>query len=80
MSNLKWRFNSWIAQKAAAGVDFMVPRSVSTAERYLDLDRQGNLLDEFKFTVPKDPYLSPFCAKNEDLNKFPPVRVLVNNF
>ncbi|EFA02512.1 hormone-sensitive lipase [Tribolium castaneum] len=76
VSNLKWRFNSWIAQKAQVGVDFMVPRSASAAEKYLDLDRQGNLLDEFKFTVPEDPFLSPFCAKDEDLERFPPVRVL----
>ncbi|RZC40443.1 hormone-sensitive lipase [Asbolus verrucosus] len=76
VTNLKWRFNSWITQKASAGVDFMVPRSASAAEKYLDLDRQCSLLDEFKFTVPKDPYLSPFCAAKEDLLKFPPVRVL----
>ncbi|KAJ3659164.1 hypothetical protein Zmor_010868 [Zophobas morio] len=75
-TNLKWRFNSWIAQKAAAGVDFVVPRSASAAEKCLDLEKQNKLLDEFKFTVPKDPYLSPFFAAKEDLERFPPVRAL----
>jgi hypothetical protein len=78
VTNLKWRFNNWITQRASVGVDFMMPRSVSAAEKYLDLDKQCSLLDEFKFVVPKDPYLSPFFASKEDLERFPPVRTLVN--
>jgi hormone-sensitive lipase len=76
VTNLKWRFNNWITQRASVGVDFMMPRSVSAAEKYLDLDKQCSLLDEFKFVVPKDPYLSPFFASKEDLERFPPVRTL----
>lgn len=32
--------------------------------------------DEFIFSVPRDPYLSPYWADDEILNKFPPVRIL----
>lgn len=34
--------------------------------------------DEFNFTVPEDPFMSPYCASNEVLKQFPPVKILVN--
>lgn len=36
-----------------------------------------SLIDEFnKFKVARDPYLSPFLAKDEVLQQFPPVKIL----
>ncbi|KAJ8966873.1 hypothetical protein NQ314_003267 [Rhamnusium bicolor] len=53
-------------------------RGLTGAERILDLDveSQSRMLDKFSFPVPKDPYLSPIFASDEDLRRFPPVRVL----
>lgn len=68
VSNLKGRF-----------VQLLGTRTPSGAERYLDVDRQCSLLDEFRFVVPRDPYLSPYCADPEDLKKFPPTRILVSS-
>lgn len=34
--------------------------------------------DEFIFSVPRDPLLSPYWADEELLKKFPPVRILVS--
>lgn len=79
VTNLKWRFNNWVTQKASVGVDFMSYKG-STAVKLLDLDKQNSLLDEFKFTVPEDPFLSPFFASDDNLKKFPPVRVVVSFF
>lgn len=72
-SNLKSRFNSWIARKNTIGSS----DPPITAEKCLDLEKPINILEEIKFTVPHDPYLSPFLAADEDLKKFPPVRALV---
>lgn len=36
-----------------------------------------NLSDEFMFTVPKDPLISPYWASDEDLKKLPPIRIVV---
>ncbi|XP_018571617.1 hormone-sensitive lipase isoform X2 [Anoplophora glabripennis] len=46
------------------------------ATENLDVDTQSNMVDKFQFTVPKDHFLSPIFATDEDLKKFPPVRVL----
>ncbi|CRL00605.1 CLUMA_CG013865, isoform A [Clunio marinus] len=42
---------------------------------------QNNLIpqapdDEFVFTVPKNPYLSPYLASDDILKQFPPTRIL----
>lgn len=66
VTNLRNRFNKLVGERRPTG-----------AERYLDIDRQTNLMDEFKFYVPKDPYLSPYLASDENLKRFPPVRILV---
>ena len=36
-----------------------------------------NLFEEFIFTVPKDPYLSPYRASDEFIKKLPPIKILV---
>ena len=33
-------------------------------------------VNEFTFTVPKDPFLSPFYVTDEILKKFPPIKIL----
>lgn len=50
---------------------------VSPAQMVLDTDRQKSLIDEFKFIVPEDPYLSPWWAKDEHLKQLPPTHILV---
>ncbi|CAG9859565.1 unnamed protein product [Phyllotreta striolata] len=42
----------------------------------LDVDPKSSFMDKFSFDVPKDPFLSPLLAADEDLKKFPPTRVL----
>lgn len=67
VSNLKSRFTRLLSERHQSG-----------AEKFLDMDRECNLLDEFKFVVPTDPYMSPYCATDDDLKRFPPTRLLVN--
>lgn len=52
--------------------------AVSGAVKVLDGEKKKNILEEFKFSVPKDPYLSPYCADDESLRKLPPVKILVS--
>ena len=35
-------------------------------------------MEEFIFTVPRDPYLSPYLAADHLLAQLPPVKMLVN--
>lgn len=44
----------------------------------LDVEKEQNILDEFRFAIPQNPYLSPYYASDEVLNEFPPVKILVN--
>lgn len=46
----------------------------SELDQMLDLDPT----EEFKFTVPKDPYLSPYFATDEQLKQLPPVKIIVS--
>ncbi|XP_057651044.1 hormone-sensitive lipase isoform X2 [Diorhabda carinulata] len=57
---------------------YLGERTASDAEKLLDLDTspQINFVDRFCFEVPKDPFLSPIFATDEDLRKFPPTKVL----
>ncbi|XP_058807221.1 hormone-sensitive lipase isoform X2 [Phymastichus coffea] len=45
-------------------------------QRHLPPDGTRNLSDEFAFTVPKDPHLSPYRTSEELLKRLPPVKVL----
>ncbi|KAJ8913019.1 hypothetical protein NQ315_002034, partial [Exocentrus adspersus] len=71
VSNLKSHFSKFLGATDSA-------RSLTGAEKILDLDvdTQSNIVDKFQFTIPKDPFLSPIFASDEDLKRFPPVRVL----
>lgn len=49
----------------------------STIKDNLDELILHNPTDEFVFTVPKDPFLSPYWADDEMLKKVPPMKILV---
>lgn len=38
--------------------------------------KSDNTVEDFSFTVPKDPFLSPFYANDEILKEFPPIKIL----
>lgn len=60
-------------------IEGLVPsRPRSGAAAYLDAIRETTLLDELKFQVPRDYYISPFCAPDDMLRKLPPVKLLVS--
>ncbi|CAK9823814.1 Hormone-sensitive lipase [Anthophora retusa] len=44
--------------------------------RELDIENVKSPLEEFVFTVPKDPYLSPYLAADNLLAQLPPVKML----
>lgn len=45
----------------------------------LDAMLEHDPSDEFRFTVPKDPYLSPYWASDETLKQLPPTKILVSS-
>ncbi|ENN72419.1 hormone-sensitive lipase isoform X2 [Dendroctonus ponderosae] len=51
-------------------------RGLSSSEKILESDKPDSLWDELCFPVPNDPYLSPYCASDDDLKKFPPTKIL----
>lgn len=65
VSNLKGHFSKMLGERGMNG-----------AEKVLESDKSNSIWDEMCFPVPSDPYLSPFCASDEDLKKFPPTRIL----
>ncbi|KZC05122.1 PREDICTED: hormone-sensitive lipase [Dufourea novaeangliae] len=44
--------------------------------RELDIENVKSLLDEFVFTVPRDPFLSPYLAPDNLLAQLPPIAML----
>ncbi|KRT83155.1 hydrolase [Oryctes borbonicus] len=58
-------------------IEGLVPsRPRSGAVVYLDGTRETTLLDELKFQVPNDPFISPLCAPDDMLKKLPRVKLL----
>lgn len=47
--------------------------------RELDTENIKSPLEEFIFTVPRDPYLSPYLASDNLLAQLPPIKMLVNS-
>lgn len=47
--------------------------------RELDIENVKSPLEEFIFTVPRDPFLSPYLAPDNLLAQLPPVTMLVNS-
>lgn len=54
-------------------------RGLSVSEKVLESDKPDSLWDELCFPVPNDPYMSPYCASDDDLKKFPPTKILVSS-
>lgn len=46
--------------------------------RELDTERAKSPSEEFVFTVPKDPFLSPYLASDDLLARLPPTKILVS--
>ncbi|XP_014205490.1 hormone-sensitive lipase isoform X1 [Copidosoma floridanum] len=46
------------------------------ANRHLGVDNDSFPWDEFQFTIPSDPHLSPYRASDDLLKKLPPVKIL----
>ncbi|XP_046431471.1 hormone-sensitive lipase isoform X1 [Neodiprion fabricii] len=44
--------------------------------RFLDAEGEKSPSDEFVFTVPRDPHLSPYLASGSTLAQIPPVKIL----
>lgn len=73
MAGLKGRIGGFVTTTTDSNA-----KSVSNcAGKYLDLERKNSFFKEFLVDIPKDPYLSPYCAKDDDLKLFPPTRILV---
>lgn len=51
------------------------PSEHTSSIHFLDSSDLKNPSDEFKFTVPKDPYLSPYWAADEVLRQLPPTSI-----
>ncbi|XP_072383529.1 hormone-sensitive lipase isoform X2 [Diabrotica undecimpunctata] len=77
-NSLQSRVTGFVSNLKDSFTKYLGERSISEAEKLLDLDVDPtpNILDKLGFDVPRDPYLSPIYASEEDLKKFPPTRVL----
>lgn len=61
-----WSFFSWNSNKD----------NKIKMPRHLEMKGGRNISEEFKFTVPKDVYLSPYRASDSLLKKLPPIKIL----
>uniref|UniRef100_A0A6P7FJU3 Hormone-sensitive lipase isoform X2 n=1 Tax=Diabrotica virgifera virgifera TaxID=50390 RepID=A0A6P7FJU3_DIAVI len=77
-NSLQSRVTGFVSNLKDSFTKYLGDRSVSEAQKILDLDVDPhlNILDKLGFEVPRDPYLSPIYASEEDLKRFPPTRVL----
>jgi hypothetical protein len=50
----------------------------SDSREALDSLMQRSPSDDFDFTVPRDPYLSPYWASDEVLKQLPPTKIVVS--
>lgn len=66
-NNRLWSFFGWKSQDNKLNVP-----------RHLPADGSRHSYEEFAFTVPKDPHLSPFRASDSLLKRLPPVKILVS--
>ncbi|CAG9766982.1 unnamed protein product [Ceutorhynchus assimilis] len=51
-------------------------RGLSGAEKVLEIDNTEKLWEEMSVPVQDSPYISPYCASDDDLKKFPPTKIL----
>lgn len=78
-SSIQGRMSAFVSNLKGHLENFVPKRTPSGAVKILDTDKRSNILDEFKCVIPKDPYLSPYCASDDTLKKLPPVRILVRH-
>ncbi|KAK3914126.1 Hormone-sensitive lipase [Frankliniella fusca] len=79
-STVSSSFSSLLASKASSPTNSNecdMPRSTWSQ---LDALMQRSPTEEFKFSVPRDPYLSPYWASDDVLKQLPPVSVLSAQF
>lgn len=79
-ASIQGRMSAFVTNLKGHLGNFVPKRTPSGAVKMLDTDKHLSILDEFKCVIPKDPYLSPYCASDELLKKLPPVRILVSHF
>ncbi|XP_076257350.1 hormone-sensitive lipase isoform X1 [Rhynchophorus ferrugineus] len=63
VSNIKGHFSKMLGEHGGS-------------DMILETDKPNTLWDDLCFPVPNNPYLSPYCASDEDLKKFPPTKIL----
>lgn len=49
-------------------------------KRCLNLSAERNLVDDYLFDIPRDPFISPLYASDEMLKQLPPVKFVVRPF
>ncbi|KAL3265402.1 hypothetical protein HHI36_009608 [Cryptolaemus montrouzieri] len=69
ISSMKDRFSIMMGNQEDTG-------KAVTEDDILLFDSQTKLHDEFKFSVPSNPFLSPILASDDVLRQLPPVKVL----
>lgn len=67
VSNIKGHFSKMLGERGFSG-----------AEKVLETDKPNKLFEEICVPVANSPYLSPYCASDDELKKFPPTKILVS--
>ncbi|KAL1506347.1 hypothetical protein ABEB36_005730 [Hypothenemus hampei] len=65
VSTIKGHFSSMLGE-----------RGLKSPEKVLDTNKPNKLWEELCDPVPSDPYMSPYCASDEELTKFPNIKIL----
>ncbi|XP_066257180.1 hormone-sensitive lipase isoform X3 [Euwallacea similis] len=66
VSLIKSRFNKILGDRG-----FIAQQKIT-----LDAEKPNRLWDELCIPVPNNPYMSPYCASDEYLRRFPPTKIL----
>ncbi|XP_023017610.2 hormone-sensitive lipase [Leptinotarsa decemlineata] len=81
-NSIQKKVTSFLYNLKGQFTEYLGSRTMSPAEKLLDLDidPRTNLINKFAFNVPKDPYLSPLYAEDDDLRLLPPTHILSTHF
>lgn len=79
-STVSSSFSSLLASKASSPSVCDTCDTPRSAWSQLDALMQRSPTEEFQFSVPRDPYLSPYWAADEVLQQLPPVSVVTAQF
>lgn len=66
VSNIKGHFNKMLGEHGGSDMT-------------LETAKPNTLWEDLCFPGSNNPYLSPYCASDEDLKKFPPTKILVSH-